>query len=148
MRERSELLQLDFQGYPLFKQVLQKDKLTVTLFSHQREKSHEGSRTQPAYLQLLLQFAVKSRQHCVRLLVSSDRSLNRLLVLSYWPKRHKRTVFTKNVTHTRFTTSLLCLTNQDFLPGDGGLSGQDGSDDVWFLRTVLLVLWSEFIFRL
>lgn len=44
VRERSKLLQLDFQGYPLFKQVLQ----------------------------LLLQFAVKSCQHCVCLLVSSD----------------------------------------------------------------------------
>lgn len=32
MRERSELLQLDFQGYPLFKKVLEKDKLCVIFF--------------------------------------------------------------------------------------------------------------------
>lgn len=72
MRERSELLQLYFQGYPLFQQVLEKD-MSRSLFSPSGSSQEEKRlRTLSAYLQLLLQLAVQPCQHCVRLLVSSD----------------------------------------------------------------------------
>ncbi len=84
MWERSELLQLDFQGYPLFKQVLKKTHYKHSPEARESERNHLGAR--PTYLQLLLQFTVKSCQHCVCLLVPSDWSLNRLLILSEWPE--------------------------------------------------------------
>lgn len=78
MRERSKLLQLDFQRYPLFQQVLKKDMSA----RDSREEQKGFFLSFLFYLQLLLQFTVKSCQHCVCLLVSSYRRLNRLFVLS------------------------------------------------------------------
>lgn len=60
----------------------------------------------------------------------------------------------KTQTHTRLVThDTKVVLNSPFnqpscLPGDGGLSGQDSSYNVWFLWTVLLVLRSELVFRL
>lgn len=40
------------------------------------------------------------------------------------------------------------LTNTSYIPGDGGLSSQHGGYKVWFLWTMLLILWSQLVFRL
>lgn len=45
MRERSELLQLNFQGYPLFKQVLKNDKSSVTSLTEGKEEENMSAHT-------------------------------------------------------------------------------------------------------
>lgn len=85
MREGPQLLQLDFQRYSLFQQVLKSDRVQHKCLCLQSRKVPACS-----HLQLLLQFAVKPGQHCICLLVSSYRRLNRLFVLSYGPKPHNR----------------------------------------------------------
>lgn len=104
----------------------------------------------PANLQLLLQFTVESCQHCVRLLVPSDWSLNCLFVFTDWPENIKihsmSNIHNENMV-TEIFHSLINQPSKVFLPGDGGLGGQDSSYDVWFLWTVLLFLRSKLIFR-
>lgn len=67
MRERSELLQLDLQRYPLLKQVLAKRQ-----FMRDEIYLKEKKKMVLLYLELLLQFTIKPSQHCICLLVSSD----------------------------------------------------------------------------